>query len=89
MSSGTDIKTSRPVKHYKPVSGKEVLIYNNLYIVLLLYTWINPISHWLLLPWHRSLISKKRYAHPTRLKDLMSTGHVENSHGQRIYMELL
>lgn len=68
MSSGTGIKTSRPVKHYKPASGKEVLIYNNSYIVLLLYTWINPISHCLFLPWHKSLISKRRYAHPKSYK---------------------
>lgn len=73
MTGAQWVLTSRPVKHYKLVTGKEVLIYNNSYIVLLLYTWINPSSHCLLLPWHRSLVSKKRYAHLTSLT--RSDGH--------------
>lgn len=85
MSSGTGIKTSRPVKHYKPASGKEVLIYNNSYIVLLLYTWINPISH---CSFHGTnhLYLKEGMAIPSLTG---SDGHSpcrEQSHGQRIYM---
>lgn len=77
MSSGTGIKTSRPIKHYKPVSGKEVLIYNNSYIVLLLYTWINPISHCLFLPWNK-LYLKEGMPISKVLQDLMGTVHGEN-----------